>query len=331
MKVSVIIPCYNAGRWIAAAIESCIRQTCKDFEIILVDDGSTDSSYQIIEAYGKQYPDIIRITRQENRGVAHARNKGMELSQSDFLLFLDADDYLSESCLQVLIQAFREGVDAVYGDVSMIDQATGRETFRNQAPISKDGVISLMHRAPITSGVMFRREAIINLPWDASLECAEEFAYFVEAVIQGVNFFHIPSLIAHIRIYDSPDRRTTATNPRLCIVLANLFLRFERLLEEKNSYLPDRKIFMSLAFLNYALLLKRYHPEEKESADILYKKANQSLARKSPLFRPFSFQGVAAFTNLEFSCSVWRFKDWVFSWMQRLIRKVLPVCKTRKG
>ena len=89
-KVSILIPCYNAERWVAQAIQSALDQTHDDKEVIVVDDGSTDNSLDIIKSFG----DKIRCETGPNRGGNVARNRLLELSTGEWLQYLDADDYL---------------------------------------------------------------------------------------------------------------------------------------------------------------------------------------------------------------------------------------------
>lgn len=94
--ISVIIPCYNGESFIRDAINSVISQTYNNIEIIVVDDGSTDSSPGILEAYGEK----IIVIRQNNSGLPSARNAGIAHSNGDFIAFLDADDYWHPSFLE---------------------------------------------------------------------------------------------------------------------------------------------------------------------------------------------------------------------------------------
>lgn len=107
-NVSVIIPAYNAGRYIARALDSVCNQNCPVAEIIVVDDGSTDNTAELVQGYGK---DIIFI-RQENRGAAAARNTGVERAQSDYIAFLDADDVWSPKKIECQLKAFHQYPEA---------------------------------------------------------------------------------------------------------------------------------------------------------------------------------------------------------------------------
>jgi len=88
-KVSVIIPTYSYSKYIEKAINSVLAQTYRDFEIIVVDDGSTDNTRKIIET---KYKDKVRYFYQENKGASAARNKGIKESKGEYLAFLDQDD-----------------------------------------------------------------------------------------------------------------------------------------------------------------------------------------------------------------------------------------------
>ncbi len=97
--VSVIIPVYNVEKYISECLESLIHQTYKDIEIIIVNDGSTDSSEEIIKSYLEESNNIIYIY-QKNKGTAEARNKGIESANGDYVLFVDSDDYLDKDMIQ---------------------------------------------------------------------------------------------------------------------------------------------------------------------------------------------------------------------------------------
>lgn len=99
-KISVIIPCYNYGGFLMEAVESVLKQTFRDFEVIIVDDGSTDAeTLSVLQGIEKQYPEI-KIIRQNNSGPAGARNRGIKSSRGEFFLPLDADDTIEPEMLE---------------------------------------------------------------------------------------------------------------------------------------------------------------------------------------------------------------------------------------
>ena len=91
-KISVIIPTYNCGLYLGEAIESVLSQTFQDHEIIVIDDGSTDDTKNIVRKYVLKYPEKIRYFYQKNMGPSAARNVGIREAEGEFIAFLDADD-----------------------------------------------------------------------------------------------------------------------------------------------------------------------------------------------------------------------------------------------
>ena len=92
-KVSIIVPVYNVEKYLKRCIDSLINQTLKDIEIIVVDDGSTDNSGQIIKKYQEKNSNI-KYCKKENGGLSDARNYGMKYAQSEYIAFLDSDDFV---------------------------------------------------------------------------------------------------------------------------------------------------------------------------------------------------------------------------------------------
>ena len=106
MKYSVVIPLYNKEHYIASALRSVLAQTYPDYEVIVVDDGSTDNSLQACKTVQS---DKIRIVQQANQGVSAARNKGIELAAGEYICFLDADDAWHPDYLQnieIIVQKY---------------------------------------------------------------------------------------------------------------------------------------------------------------------------------------------------------------------------------
>ncbi len=103
MKLSVIVPVYNVETYLKQCLDSLLAQTLKDMEIIAVNDGSTDSSEEILKDYQKKYPDKIRYVNKENGGLSSARNFGLKYADAQYVTFLDSDDYLKEDAYEKMI------------------------------------------------------------------------------------------------------------------------------------------------------------------------------------------------------------------------------------
>ena len=127
MKISVIIPVYNVEPFLAQCIDSVIRQTLTDFEVICIDDGSADGSGRILDEYAQQ-DSRINVIHQDNRGVAYARNRGLELATGEYILFLDPDDYLAGHALEKMYARVKEyDADMCIFDAQDFDYESGKQ------------------------------------------------------------------------------------------------------------------------------------------------------------------------------------------------------------
>ena len=115
-KISVIIPVYNVEKYLKRCLDSVINQTYKNLEIILVDDGSTDSSGRICDEYAKKDKRII-IIHKENGGLSDARNKGLDICTGDYISFIDSDDWIEINYFEILL----EKILCNYNDISCCD------------------------------------------------------------------------------------------------------------------------------------------------------------------------------------------------------------------
>lgn len=100
MKVSIIIPVYNVEKYLEKCLDSAVRQTLKDVEIICINDGSIDSSEEILNNYKKNYSNI-KVVKQENKGVSGARNCGLNIAKGEYIYFLDSDDYIDVQAMEI--------------------------------------------------------------------------------------------------------------------------------------------------------------------------------------------------------------------------------------
>lgn len=140
--VSIIMPIYNAEKYLEQGIQSIIKQTYKQLEIILVDDGSTDKSREIIEA-AKQRDSRIRSIFQTQQGAPTARNAGCKASAGEYLYFMDSDDYLPETAIEKMVsESLQYGSDLVIGQYQFINEAgewIGESSFIEELGISLEG------------------------------------------------------------------------------------------------------------------------------------------------------------------------------------------------
>lgn len=129
LKLSVIIPVYNVEEYLEKCINSVISpavlktksQQEPEYEIIIVDDGATDSSPAIADNYAAQYPEFIRVIHTENGGLGAARNVGIEASEAEYLYFIDSDDYLVDGAMDLILDSLDSGYDICIFDTIAVN------------------------------------------------------------------------------------------------------------------------------------------------------------------------------------------------------------------
>ena len=128
--ISVIVPVYNLENYLNRCIDSVLRSTYADFELILIDDGSTDASPRICRDYAGR-DNRVRLLRQENRGVSAARNRGLEVCRGEWVVFVDGDDCISEDFLELIARESGRNPDLMLFDF----------TEEGTAPVDRKSVV----------------------------------------------------------------------------------------------------------------------------------------------------------------------------------------------
>ena len=229
--VSVVIPCYNAERWVGRAIDSVLAQEGVTVEVIVIDDGSTDGSVDVLRAYtGRIYWETG-----PNRGACAARNRGLAMSRADYVMFLDADDYLCRSAVQAVMRESRAGQDSdvlLCGhEVIYEGQRIGKSKHLDPSRIKtcNDLVAWLLTKGFIPPiGTIWRRRFLMNLGgWGSSQRhqdaellyraIASEMSFQVIEVQLGVYFQHSSNRISGdsshrtirscLQVFQSTDKR----------------------------------------------------------------------------------------------------------------------------
>jgi len=220
--VSVIVPTYNARKYIAEALRSVLGQSLPPVEILVVDDGSTDGTESVIQAFSDSR---IRYLRQENRGVSSARNFGMREASGDLIAFLDADDRWRPEMLETqvaLVNARSDVVCSFTNFVRFVDST--RETLSDQfryyelawlctsdGPLPESRIVEgdafsqfvqLGIIPAFTQVMMFRRAALNGLSFNESLRICEDTQFALRVYMLGAVAF-TSNVLAEIRRHDS--------------------------------------------------------------------------------------------------------------------------------
>ncbi|RRQ45848.1 glycosyltransferase family 2 protein [Chryseobacterium sp. SC28] len=208
MSVSLIVPIFNAEHYLPTFLTSVLSQSYKDFELILVNDGSTDNSAAICDKYAAEDP-RIRVYHKKNEGVSATRNFGIGKAANEFIAFADADDVLLDHYLSDLISAANGKVDMVVSAVEQIrNNDTGKTTVRSyDGLIMKNDLQTLTEKLQIANfgyvySILYRKSIIAknNLKFDTRLAQSEDLLFVLDyirhldkdiACIPSANYLYI--------------------------------------------------------------------------------------------------------------------------------------------
>lgn len=182
-KISIIIPVYNVEDFVKRCIESILNQTYQNFELILINDGSTDNSLNIINEYKNNKK--VKIYTQKNHGAAYTRNFGLKKSTGRYVTFIDSDDYVENDYLYNYVSAFQKDTDIVLGGYTKID-SKGEKSFSPK--LCEWDVF----RFSATCGKMYLREFLIknNIEY-GNTEFLEDVIFNLSCLFNKANYTYI--------------------------------------------------------------------------------------------------------------------------------------------
>ena len=232
--VTVYITNYNYGKYLKQSIESVLNQSFQDFELIIIDDGSTDDSKAIIESYENNSK--IKIVYQNNKGLTISNNVALKLSQADFILRLDSDDYFHKDALRNLLTGFHsDEIGMVFGDWYEVDQLGDIIERKQRHNFKKD--VTLYDQPAHGACTMFRKNCLIKLNgYDETIERQDGY----ELWLRFIKDFKVNNINIPIFYYRQHNLSLTKNEKKL------LNTRAEILQSHALKYSKNRKKFFAI-------------------------------------------------------------------------------------
>lgn len=241
MRFSIVIPCYNYARVVERAICSALAQGGDDYEVLVINDGSTDASHDVLERCATKFAGRpLRIVHQANAGLSAVRNRGAQLAAGGYLIYLDADDELLPDALEQLRAAPMADRPAmiVGGHVSV--HTSGREKLHAQPslPVLKEDCFLAFLRKQIAlsnGAVAMRRDVVLTNAYDESLRHGEDIPVFA-LILARYNCVAIDTPLARIYKHDDSMRHNVVTAQRAKLRLPSILFDNPELPAELQRY-----------------------------------------------------------------------------------------------
>ncbi len=259
IKVSVVMPIYNAGEYLSRAIGDVLRQTLAEIELICVDDGSTDNSPKIIDRFIKR-DDRVSCFRQSNAGPSVARNKGLELARGKYVIFLDADDMYEPTLLESLYEAAEAGnLDVAVAMFNIYDESQNKyidPVLEEDSHIFDGGAITSKNEHPqniltSTTGYpwnkLFRASFLKEkgLIFDPDLYVFEDVHFVCTTMALAERVQRIDGVLIHHRVYYEQSRSTLFRKYYGQVPV--VYSKLRQFLMAQGMYIPLKKGYLNLS------------------------------------------------------------------------------------
>ena len=251
-KVSVIVPIYNASEYLSRSIESILNQSYENLEIILIDDCSTDNSKEIIKKYALKDTRIKPFYSEVNQGVSKSRNIGLKSVSGDYVMFMDADDYIVKDMIKIMLEK------AIKYNSDMIDSyhliIYNNKTFLEHKPLKKDLVlgnkdnIEMITKSSYITGKLINTKLIKGLLFNENLRRYEDLVFEHELKLRVNNYCLIKDVLYYYYQVTGSLINTLGEKHKVYLEAAKIVLDLYKN-ENKESRLTIESMLFTNAFL----------------------------------------------------------------------------------
>jgi len=302
--VSILIPCHNAERYVGQCIDSALAQTYPNTEIIIVDDGSTDGSRQVIETYGTR----VRAEFNPNAGANVARNRMLALARGTWVQYLDSDDYLLPDKIEkhVTFAMQFDRVDVVYSPVSVLFES-GDVMHVGIAQI-QDHIANYLRWSPFaTHSMMLKRDAIRAVgAWKEDQPCCQEHELVLRLLLADRTFRCLNEPVGAIYRYHGNATISKKNPERVTRIRMDLTDKLVATVDEWGELFPLRAESAGQARFESA---RSMYPYNREYAKHLMRQAMQMFERHGKPLAPLRYRlamGILGFEGAEWLASLTR-------------------------
>jgi glycosyltransferase involved in cell wall biosynthesis len=236
--LSIIMLAYNAEHYVKEAIESALSQEFHNFELIVVDDGSTDNTYSIVESFRDER---LKIHRNEvNKGIVFSRNKGIALSSGRYIGMLDADDVAMPGKFRKQLEFLESNPEfGMVGSWALLIDSTGKETgelWKLSGEPEKIPAIMLFKNYFVQSSVVFRRSCLPSYNYKEGYEIVEDYKLWID-IMKHSKAWNLPEYLVKYRVHG-----TNITHQKAMLVRENLIAVYRELLGQFGIDPTDEEI-----------------------------------------------------------------------------------------
>lgn len=305
MKISVTMPAYNAERFIAEAVESILNQTFRDFELIIVNDGSTDGTLAIAESYAAK-DDRVTVVSQPNGGISAARNRGLSVAKGEWIAVMDSDDvalpqrferqldFLAKNPDLAVISSYVHNIDDKGKRIAQYESPlTDRQAVKDL--VARDGLISFHH-----SAVLMRREVVEAVGgYRGQFDMLEDCDLWNRIAEQGHGILVQPEYLLEYRLHPS----SVSVDHARTLALKRRWLHDCLYHRRRGEAEPSWDAF--LAQRHARPWASRFNEDRLDMGRIFYKQAVSAYVQGKPLRMAAKLAGAILLSPKQMTHRVW--------------------------
>lgn len=323
--LSIIVPIYNSENYLEYCLESLVLQEFKDFEVILVDDGSTDESLKICKSYSDRYNNI-KVVHQENKGVSSARQNGIKIAAGDWVIFVDSDDFVEKNMCEIIYKSIYE-TDC---DIIAFDQRFNETSYYkgNKSELVK-GILGFEANFDLNNRSLFsvcskaynKRFLLKNkIVFEYELFNGEDMIFNIDAFIKANNIKFVNKEFYHYR--KNISSITHSYNKKILRNDEYFLEKLKSICEEVFDFNESKSIYNETVLSGLFICIRRYFANVKNENNILGKRKElYNYLLKKPYY-----EELKRFKYIDSKLSIK--KKWVILLLKyRIIIPVLIICK----
>ena len=276
-KISVIIPVYNAEKYLNQCISSITNQTMRDIEIIAINDGSTDNSLNVLDELSQGYKGKLKVYTKENGGAGSARNIGIENASGEFIKFVDADDYLKVDILEKMytiakehgVSLVRGNYQTILGSIKMDDKCSWGDINGSQIVDLRQNKDYIVTETPGIGNKLISRDLIGDLRFPEKTKW-EDLAIMPVIIASSEQLFHMDEPVYNYRvnmnttIKDFINKIPNVLDIIKCVENIEIQMKERGLSEEYKSQIESLYILHTLFRIENAMLWVNFSHQKKE-------------------------------------------------------------------
>jgi len=261
-KFSIVIPVYNVEKYIKKCLDSVANQSFKDYEVIVVNDGTKDNSMDIVKEYD------FKVVNQKNMGLSEARNTGVKSSTGEYIIFLDSDDYIEKDLLKEINKSLKNKPDLVRYQVKMVWENSTKELdysekcFTGKNGVDSFNIISGYHFVETAWAYAYRREYFIENNFSFKKGMIHEDFGLVPLVILKARIINSISYVGYCYLQREGSIMSSGNYDKVKKKVNDFYSHYNYLIKEFNKLKVDTRVAKS--FISNSMILKILELNDKD-------------------------------------------------------------------